>query len=161
MPRCRPFKLIDVMIVIAAAAIGMPSIRPMWIRLQALRMASKNGITWQVYAGTLQIGLTMVLLMLVVAYIWMRLIKPRPIGWDLIRQPGVLFLCLLIGLSLPLLPLSAFVSMDSPTTMIFAFVLGLCWYVACRHYRSCAEPGWIEGLGRFFGVGLIIAIAAT
>jgi hypothetical protein len=77
------------------------------------------------------------------------------------RQPGMLLLVLLIGLSMPLLALSAFVPLVAPTNMIFALALGLSWYVACRRYRSRAEQGWIEGLGRSFGVGLVVAIAAS
>jgi hypothetical protein len=124
-------------------------------------MASRNGIPWQIYTETVQLGLTMALLMLVVAYVWIRLVPPRLSWSDLVRQPGMLFVVLLIGLSIPLLPLSAFVPLVAPTTTIFALALGLSWYLACRRYRSRAEPGWIEGLGRSFGVGLIVAIAAT
>jgi len=161
MPRCRPFKLIDVMIVIASASIGMTSIRPMWNRLQLVGMDSRNGIPWQVYAGAVKSGLTMFLLMLLTAYIWMRLIPPRLPVSDLIRQPGALFFGLLCGFSILLLPLSAFVPLDDASTMrIFAIALGSSWLVACRRYRSRAEPGWIEGLGRFYGVGLLLVIAA-
>ena len=45
--------------------------------------------------------------------------------------------------------------------MIIALALGLSWRAACRRYRSRAEPGWIEGLGRSVGVGLVVSTAAT
>jgi hypothetical protein len=73
----------------------------------------------------------------------------------------MLVLVLLIGLAFLYMALSAFVPLVAPTNMIIALALGLSWYVACRRYRSRAEPGWIEGLGRSFGVGLVVAIAAS
>ena len=67
----------------------------------------------------------------------------------------------MIGLAILLLALSAFVPLVAPTNMIIALALGLSWYVACRRYRSRAEPGWIEGLGRALGVGVVVSIAAN
>jgi hypothetical protein len=34
MPRCRPFKLVDAMILVAAAALGMAAMRPGWNQFQ-------------------------------------------------------------------------------------------------------------------------------
>jgi hypothetical protein len=134
------------MILIAAAALGM---------------ASRKGIPWHVHAVTVHAGLTVALLMLTVAYVWIRLIPPRLLGSDLIRQPVMLSLGLLIGLSFLLMGLSAFVPLVARANMIIALALGLSWGAACRRYRSRAEPGWIEGLGRSVGVGLVVAIATS
>jgi hypothetical protein len=161
MPRCRPFKLIDAMILVAVAAFGMASMRPVWNQFQMFWAGIKMAPTRQAYVGMAQSGLTIAILNLAVAYVWIRLIPPRLPRSDLIRQPGMLVLGLMIGLLMPLLPLSAFVPLDARTNMIFALALGLSWYVACRRYRSRAEPGWIEGLARSFGVGSLVAIAAT
>ena len=161
MPRCRPFKLVDAMILVATAALGLASMRPGWNQFQTFWAGINRAPTWQAYVGMAQTGLTISLLNLAVTYVWIRLIPPRLPAADLMRQPGMLFLVLLIGLSMPLLPLSAFVPLVAPTTMIFALALGLSWGAACRRYRSRAEPGWIEGLGRSFGVGLVVAIAAS
>ena len=57
MPRCRPFKLIDAMILIAAAALGMASMRPVWNQFQTFGLAAR-GVPWQDYAGMVQTGLT-------------------------------------------------------------------------------------------------------
>jgi hypothetical protein len=163
MPRCRPFKLIDAMILIAAAAIGMAMMRTVWNQFQVV-VGTNNGVSlpWQtyVYAEKVRSCSTIAILMLAVAYVWIRLVPPRLPTRDLIRQPGMLSLVLMTGLSTLLWPLSAFVPLKPPTNAIFALVLGLSWCVACRRYRSRAEPGWMEGLGRVFGVGLVIAIAA-
>jgi hypothetical protein len=106
-------------------------------------------------------SLTIAFLNLAVAYVWLRLIPPRLPMSDLIRQPGMLFLILPIGLALVYMALSPFVPPVAWTNMIIALALGLSWGAACRRYRSRAEPGWIEGLGRSFGVGLVVSIAAT
>jgi hypothetical protein len=161
MSRCRPFKIVDAMVLVASAALGLASMRPGWKQFQAFWAGIKMVPTWQAYVGIAQADLAITLLNLGVVYVWIRLLPPRLPGPDLMRQPGMLLIVLLIGLSMPLLPLSAFVPLDGPTTKIFALALGLSWYVACRRYRSRAEAGWIEGLGRCFGVGLIVAIAAT
>ena len=166
MPRCRPFRLVDAIILIAAAAVAMAPMYAVWNQLHRwkVEMDIEEGLPWQIYAGSVHTGLNIALLMLAVAYVVMRLIPPRPPRSDLIRQPGMLFLGLLIGLGLVLflfVALSAFVPLVAGTNMIIALVLGLSWGAACRRYRSRAEPGWIEGLGRTVGVGLVVSIAVT
>ena len=97
--------------------------------------------------------------MLAVAYVCIRLIPPRLPTSELMRQPGMLVL--LIGLSALSLTRPAFVPFDSPLNLIVALALGWSWRAACRHYRSRAEPGWIEGSGRSFGIGLVISFATS
>jgi hypothetical protein len=161
MPRCRPFKLVDAMILIAAAAIGMASMRTVWNQLPMVGIDRGKSLRWQIYAETVRAGLNISLLMLAVAYVWIRLIPPRLPRWDLIRQPGMLFLGVFIGLSFLLMGLSAFVPLVGWTNLIIALALGLSWDAACRWHRSRAEPGWIEGLGRSVGVGLVVSNAAS
>jgi hypothetical protein len=161
MPRCRPFKIIDAMILVAVAAFGMASMRPGWNQFQMFWAGIKRAPTWQAYAGMAQIDLSIAVLSLATAYVWIRLIPPRLPTSDLIRQPGMLSLVLLIGLAFLYMALSAFVPLVAETNMIIALALGLSWVAACRCYRSRAEPGWIEGLGRSFGVGLVVAIATS
>jgi hypothetical protein len=161
MPRCRPFKIVDAMILVAVAAFGMASMRPGWNQFQMVWAGIKRPPTWQAYAGMAQIDLTIAVLSLAMAYVWIRLIPPRLPTSDLIRQPGMLSFVLLIGLAFLYMALSAFVPLVAETNMIIAFALGLSWVAACRRYRSRAEPGWIEGLGRSVGVGLVVAIATT
>jgi hypothetical protein len=160
MPRCRSFKLIDAMILIAAAAAWMALMRTRWNQLQIAAMATRKSISWLVYVGTVQSGLQVSLLMLTIAYLVMRLIPPGPPRSDLIRQPGMLLFGLGIGLSILLMLLSAFVPLVAWTNVIIALALGLSWLAVCRRYRSRAEPGWIEGIGRFVAVGEIVSTAA-
>jgi hypothetical protein len=161
MPRCRPFKLIDAMILVAVAAFGMASMRPGWNQFQIFWASMKRVPTWQAYVGMAQTSLTIAFLNLAVAYVWIRLIPPRLPTSDLIRQPGMLSLVLLIGLAFLYLALSAFVPLVAETNMIIALALGLSWGAACRRYRSRAELGWIERIGRFVGVGWVVSTAAT
>ena len=116
--------------------------------------------TWQSYVGIAQSGVALSLWMLTLAYLVMRLIPPRPPRSDLIRQPGMLLLGLMIGLMILLMFLSTFVPLVAWTNVIIALALGLSWLAACRRYRSRAELGWIEGIGRFVGVGWIVTTAA-
>ena len=160
MPRCRPFKLVDVMILVAAAALWMALMRPWLNQLQMVGMESRNGIPWQVYVGTVQGGANSAFMMLAVAYLVMRLIPPRPPWPDLIRQPGMLFLGLTIALVIVLMLLSTSVVLVPWTNMIIALALGLSWVAASRRYRSRAEMGWIEGVGQSVGVCLIVSTAA-
>jgi hypothetical protein len=161
MPRCRPFKLIDAMILIANAAFGLASMRPGWKQFQAFWAGIKTVPTWQAYAGISQTCLTIALLNLAVAYVWIRLISPKLPWRDLMRQPGMLVLILLIASAFLYMAVSAFVPPGASTNMIVGLALGLSWVAACHRYRSRAEPGWIEGLGRSFGVGLVVAVAAS
>jgi hypothetical protein len=161
MPRCRPFKIVDAMILIASAALGLSSMRPGWKQFQMFWAGAKMAPTWQAYVGIAQVGLTIALLDLGVAYLWLRLIPPRLPGPDLMRQPGMLSFVLLIGLATLYAALSAFVPLGAKANMITALALGLSWGAACYRYRSYAEPGWLEGLGRCFGVGLVVATAVT
>lgn len=161
MTRCRPFKLVDAMILVAAAALGLATMRPGWNQFQAFWAGTKRPPTWQAYGGMAQSSFTIALLDLGVAYTWIRLIPPRLPTSDLIRQPGMLSLILLIGLAFLYMAVSAFVPPGAETNMIIALALGLSWGAACRRYQPRAESGWIECLGISFGVGLVVAIAAS
>ena len=161
MPRCRPFKLIDAMILVATAAAWMALMRPRWNQFQMVWTGIRKVPTWQSYIGIAQSGLALSLWMLTLAYLVMRLIPPRLPKSDLFRQPGMLLLGLMVGLVILLMFLSAFVPLVAWTNVIIALTLGLSWLAACRRYRSRAESGWIEGMGRFVGVGWVVSTAAT
>ena len=99
--------------------------------------------------------------MLALAYVLIHLVRRLPKS-DLIRQPGMLLFVLLIGLFVPPVgPVRVRPAGRLGRTCSSPLLLGLSWGTACRRYRSCAEPGWIEGLGRAFGVGLVVSIAAS
>ena len=160
-PRCRPFKLIDAMILVGVAALGMAAMRPGWNQFRSFWSSIKQAPTWQAYAGIARTSSTVALLNLAVAYGWIRLIPPRLPVRDLIRQPGMLVLILLIGIAFICLALSVLAPRVAQPNWSIAIALGVSWVAACLHYRSRAEPGWIEVLGRFFAVGLIAAVATT
>jgi hypothetical protein len=160
MPRCRPFKLIDAMILVAAAAVWMAVMRPRWNQFLMVWTASGKEPSWQSYIGIVQGGLSLALWMLTLAYLVMRLIPPRPLRADLLRQPGMLFLGVMIALLILLMLLSPFVRLVPPTNVLIALAIGLPWLAVSRRFRSRAESGWIEGIGRSVGVGWIVTTAA-
>ena len=161
MPRCRPFKLIDAMILIGASAVWMALMRTRWAQLQRVGNSLPKGLPWQALVGIVQNGLNISLWMLTLAYLVIRLIPPRPPGPDLIRQPGMLFLGSMIALLILSMLLSAFVPLVPWTNIPIALALVLSWLVASRRHRSRAEPGWIEVLGRTVGVGWIVSEASS
>ena len=77
MPRCRPFRLVDVLILVAVAAFGMAAMRPGWGQFQAYWASLKRAPTWQAYAGMAQTSSAIALLNLGVAYVAIRLMPPR------------------------------------------------------------------------------------
>ena len=158
---CRPFKLVDAMILVAASALGLAAMRPGWDQFRAFWANARAVPTTQAYVGIAQSCLTIALLNLAVAYVWIRLIPPRLPVPDLIRQPGILSLVLLIGIAFLCLALSSVAPRVAQPPWIIALALALTWSAACFHHRSRAEPGWIEVLGRFFAIGLIAAIATS
>src|SRR5918993_1463304 len=107
MPRCRPFKLVDAMILVGVAALGLAEMRPGWNQFRSFWAGVKTVPTMQAYVGMAQACLAIALLNLAVAYGWIRLIPPRLPVRDLIRQPGMLSLVLLIGIAFICLALSA------------------------------------------------------
>ena len=109
MPRCRPFKIIDAMILVGVAALGMAAMRPGWNQFRSFWAGIKTVPTTQAYVGMAQSCLTIALINLAVGYVWIRLIPPRLRWPDLIRQPGMLVLILLIGIGFVCLALSALV----------------------------------------------------
>src|SRR3954469_26023093 len=140
MPHCRPFKIVDAMILVASAALGMAAMRPGWKQFQAFWAGIKTVPTTQAYVGIAQTSLTIALLDLAVAYGWIRLIPPRLPVSDLIRQPGMLSLILLIAIAFLYMAVSVCVPPVAWRNIIIAVALGLSWGAACHHYRSRAEP---------------------
>ena len=57
MPRCRPFKIVDAMILVAVAALGMAAMRPGWNQFQSFWAGIKTVPTTQAYVGIAQSSL--------------------------------------------------------------------------------------------------------
>ena len=124
-PRCRPFKLIDAMVLIAASAVWMALMRSRWSQFQRVGSSLPKGMPWQALVGLVQNSLNISLWMLTLAYLVIRLISPRAPRPELIRQPGMLFLGSMIALLILSLLLSAFVPLV-PWTEIPSPLLSYC-----------------------------------
>src|SRR4051812_38236901 len=96
MPRCRPFKNIDAMILIGVAALGMAEIRPRWSQFHTFWAEMKTLPTTEAYLRMGHSSVTTLLINVAVAYLWIRLIRPRLPIRDMLRQPGALGLILLV-----------------------------------------------------------------
>lgn len=172
MTRCRKFKLIDIMILTAAVAGWMAMSSGLWTEpreapaplggnhwLHKVGLGSVNGIPLYAYLGPFKFGFTNAVMMLAVAYVAIRLIPPRLPESDLFCQPGMLSLGLLIGLFFLYMTLAQMHLLNFWTDLIMTIAIGVPWGAACWFHRSHAEPGWIEGLGRSFGVSVVLSIA--
>ena len=164
-PPSRPFQLVDAIILIAAAATWMTSMRHWWNDLKDSHDVFQGPPPWQIFIGPVHNGLWTLLWVLSAAYLVMRLIPPRPPWSDVIRQPGILFLGLMAAL--PMLIFIFFYLIGLMKTwetwaMIGSgLVLALLWIVASRRQRSRMEPGWIETFGRSVAIGWIVIIIAN
>jgi hypothetical protein len=160
MPRCRSFKIIDAMILIGVAALGMAEIRPGWNQFYAFWAGMKTVPTTGAYLRMGHSSATILLINVAVAYVWIRLVRPRLPIRDMLRQPGALGLILLMPSALVYAVLDALIP-TAPTNLIVGIALALSWVAACFHFRSIAEPGWIEGFGRLVAISLIAAVATS
>jgi hypothetical protein len=139
----------------------MALMRPQWNQFQMVWIGARKVPSWQSYIGLVESAFGLSLRMLTLACLVIRLIPPRPLRSDLVRQPGMLLLGVMIALLILLMLLSVFTPLVPWTNVLIALALGLSWLAACRHNRSRAELEWIEGIGRTVGIGSIVFSAAN
>ena len=148
------------MILIGVAALGMAEIRPGWNQFYSFWAGMKTVPTTEAYLRMGHSSATILLINVAVAYVWIRLVRPRLPIRDMLRQPGALGLMLLMPSALVYAVLAALIP-SAPTNLIVGIALALSWVAACFHFRSIAEPGWIEGFGRLVAICLIAAVATS
>jgi hypothetical protein len=168
-PRCRRFGLGDAMILVAAVAIGLritqTAFSNLWRDLRPPVDKITGRINWPqhqlssilMYANDVMVAF---LVCMSVAFLIIRLRRPRPPLRVLIRQPGVAaheaLLIANIGgrfivqaAGLPLVGRSG--------SLLFGFVLvsaiPLAWVYLALSGKGCWERGWIDLLGRILGAG--------
>ena len=159
-PCCRPFKIVDAMILIGVLAIGMAEIRPGWNQFYSFWAGMKTVPTTEAYLRMGHSSGTILLINVGVAYVWIRLVRPRLPIRDMLRQPGALGLMLPIPFAFVYAGLAA-IAPSAPSNLIIGVALALSWVAACFHFRSIAEPGWIESFGRLVAISLIAAVATS
>jgi hypothetical protein len=169
-PSARPFTLLDAMILVAAAAVGLAALRwaGVWLiwedrlatRVAISQVSLKLAVNWSCF------GIPMTLAALAV-----RLRRPRASWRRLIRQPGMMA-------GLAVVPAWALAAGDAflfqydvrgqawnPEEMLqygllFATALGG-FAVAIAGMAQALigrrpEPGWVDRLGRLVGVGWVL-----
>jgi len=157
--RCRPFTIADAMILVAAAAIGL-----------ALARATIDHAFWMSSGPTKYAGpISGFLVALTMAYIPIRLRRPRPALRRLMRQPGVtacsavlivmavdggvwILYCLKHAYSLvQYLPNYWRGNSEHIAPAVMAVWLGMLLSRTCR-----PEPGWIDRVWRAIGFAWLL-----
>ena len=153
-PRCRPFRLADAMVLIAALA-------PVFLYLKAVivplaghvpELVRRSGLRRAFSADPqafimLPFGVVVVtLLCLTPAYIIIRLLPPRPPLREVAGQPGVVA----VGVIL----LGNIVSLRSSwfTMVIGLLAIPVAWSIVVVRGRWRTETGWIDAFGKAIGV---------
>lgn len=174
---CRPFRLGDAMVLVAAAAVGLAPFAPLahrpnlWPVFQGVTLRQLVGIVpWQAQAPRLEVfGACLLIscwfLAIAVfagtpAYLAVRFRRPRPPLRELWLQPGIVACeALLVGMVLTTLrDLYPWV----PSWMVFSVnvvTIPAAWSILAVSGRWRPEPGWIERLGRLLGVCYMIVNA--
>lgn len=172
--RCRPFNLVDAMILIAGAAVGLALMRQMDQKAFASEDAGPAVLLWAF--STFPVGS-----MLTVAFLVARIRPPRPPIHRLIRGPGVVACCAVAVLGIVLLfpmcvqivkrffNVSNFPGNDFAGIMfgfvfpaVAGYVVLVTWGLLAVGGRGRRERGWLEWVG--IGLGLywiLIALTAT
>ncbi len=163
-PEPRPFTLGDAMIFIIALALSLALARPGIIVIaDAIRTVPQSH--FRTLAGAVQLGrfLNIVVLnflfFLVLAFLIIRLKRPRPPLRTLIHQPGFAACAAPFAFYLAALPLALLVSygparqaIEIGGQVLLAAAAPLAWVYLIATRRWGPEPSWIDRLGRFLGV---------
>ena len=160
-PRCRRFSLLDGMILLAAAGVWFaylrviigflgPAQRTMRMRDGTLRVAPISVQGWTVAVwGAFAVALIVATL----AYLAIRLRRPRPPFNELWRQPGVFVCLVVVGLSV----ISSALPQGLGVLPFMSLMVLVAWVVAWRRGVLRSEAGWIDRTGRVLG-GLWILV---
>jgi hypothetical protein len=159
-PRCRPFRLVDVMVFIAAVAPVC-----LYLRVGLLTMIrntfdfmQRNGM-WSTLTTRPELvlvplwGLFIVtLICLSLAYLIVRLLPPRPRLRVMVGQPGV------VALGATFLAALATTLRSSWFTLVLTLLaIPIAWSVLAARGRWRSESGWIDAFGKAVGVGWCLA----
>ncbi len=159
-PRCRPFSLGDVMILIVAIALGLAVARPALSTIViAIQQAPRDTI-WSL-ARTIPLArfLTIVLLnflgFLLPAFLVLRVRRPRPPPRLIVVQPGFAGCAAPVALVLFFVPLSLLAPAVMEQRIVMIAALGLivaavplAWLALIATRQWAPEPSWIDRLGR-------------
>jgi hypothetical protein len=154
--RCRPFKILDAMILVAATAGGL-----------ALGRKMSEDPVWVYFSPSLSAWpATCFLLVWTVSFLLMRLWSPRPSLRRLMCQPGMAACCAVVVVTMiaVIATACAWVLRDlSVATAIHTEhwsdhsphvgqAVALTWLGLLLSRRCRVEPGWIDRFGRAIGV---------
>jgi hypothetical protein len=171
-PRSRRFGLGDVMILIAALALGLALAGPAFIIIaDGIRSAPRNH--FRTFAGAVQLGRFLNIIVLnflfffIPACLILRLRRPRPPLRTLVHQPGFAACAAPVAVVLAALPL-AFFTPSGLAEQVIAIggqalsvaAVPLAWLSLIATRRWAPEPSWIDRLGRILGVLWTVSLPA-
>lgn len=160
---CRRFSILDSMILVAASSVwllwtrtGLREVLAVWERLRRQGMAPLSRLDmWWVYVYGAIVGAVG---LLTVAFLAIRLRRPRPALRGLIWQPGMMA-CSIILAYVPLL-FAVTGRRAAPTLwLLMSASVAASWTAARLAGRLRPEPGWIDRLGRVLGTCWIVFAA--
>jgi hypothetical protein len=184
--RCRPFTVLDAIVLVAATAVGTAVMRhDGWDRFELLKLAFGPAATikssWEMFRVTacVILGFQPLLLTLTLAFLILRLLRPRPPLRRLARQPGFAAACgvTLISLidflgripawfewwfiySLSDLYESYIQSYDYFFSLEpWGAAVAAVWVVMALGQSGRPEPSWIDRGGRALGVVWLLLLA--
>jgi hypothetical protein len=150
--------LLDVMTLIAALAIGLGLGRAVIIEGRPSRPLPQS-FWWMQALQIIHHGTLACVLMLSLAFLIVRLRRPRPPRRDLVKQPGLV--ACLGAMVMPVTGFGGLILAAEPLRLSNAFIflstLGasgvVCgWGVLCLNRAWRPEPTWIDRLGRMLGL---------
>jgi len=166
--RCRPFNVVDGMIAVAAVAVGLALARIVWAysarSLRGLALHRLSGVSgwwaylrrhpWVVGGFTALVcsGLIVLLLVGSLAFLSVRLRRPRPPAEQLVRQPGMVAVEAMWAGLLGSVILGGHGSAPALGILALAVPVPAAWAALAWTGRWQPEPGWIDRFGRALGV---------
>ena len=154
---CRRFTILDGMILVAASAVWSLGSRPTlrsflegWrkLRRQGLSLDSLSDL-WQSWV-VVYVSVVGGVGILTVAFLFIRLHRPRPALRRLIWQPGMMA-CTIIVAFIPMLFLVNHRVATPVLWLAMSAGVATAWLAAWSCGRLRPEPGWIDRLGRVLG----------
>ena len=158
-PACRPRTLVDLMVFVAATAVGLATCRAMWEQAEF----DPGSWTHLFLAAPCVASCSLALVML-------RLRRPRLNFRRIVRQPGAMACLAVVTLlafrmAVPLgvaalcgLKPGSWVGRFCRESVLAGYVVAAAWLTLAITGIRRTEPGWIDRLGRIFGTYWIILV---
>jgi hypothetical protein len=155
--RCRRFRIADGMILLAALGVWLAAVRYLLGVVQSTPMGPRHPGRWAFLTSdafiwnAVGVGLAGVLLaLLTLAFLAMRLLRPRPPVGELVRQPGTLA-CLVVATGFSVGAVTGVAFSWTPCLLLIGILAT--WALVRARGALRPEAGWIDRFGVVLGLG--------